>query len=258
MSAAPPLARIPVGVVVERGTRRQRNGAISCGGRSRCCPACRRRRRGRVLREDGERDDVLCRRAPRSSCIARRPRYYRDNLAIGAPLLWVVLSPTEGDPPYRAVDGHRRSGRGRRHHRERGANLVEPVPMPERDARDRCGVRRRAPCRRAVHQAQARPRRSRGAGAAAPTREGTTRLSDRRISSSAGRAANSRRRSSRRERLTAKAERDEASTAAPATPVDAWRAGNRQLRSRRTCRRSNSISAETDIAAFFSPACRRN
>ena len=25
---------------------------------------------------------------------------YRDNLAIGAPLLWVVLRPAEGDPPY--------------------------------------------------------------------------------------------------------------------------------------------------------------
>ena len=42
----------------------------------------------------GERSDVLCRRAPRSSSIAPRRRNYRDNLATGAPPLWVVLRPT--------------------------------------------------------------------------------------------------------------------------------------------------------------------
>ena len=68
----------------------------------RCCPAqpdsravdaAVRRRRAR---------DVLCRRRRRSSCIAPRPRNYRDNLASGAPALWVVLRPTGVEPPYRA------------------------------------------------------------------------------------------------------------------------------------------------------------
>src|SRR6266536_1364776 len=29
--------------------------------------------------------------------------YYRDNLATGIPSLWVVMTPTEADPPYRLV-----------------------------------------------------------------------------------------------------------------------------------------------------------
>lgn len=55
--------------------------------------------------------------------------YYRDNLAGGAPSLWVVLAATEGDPPYRllTVTADPAEGEGMT---ESTANLVEPVPMP--------------------------------------------------------------------------------------------------------------------------------
>jgi hypothetical protein len=56
--------------------------------------------------------------------------YYRDNLASGAPSLWVILSATGGDPPYAlvAVTADPSEGEGLT---ESGAHLVEQVPMPQ-------------------------------------------------------------------------------------------------------------------------------
>ncbi len=55
--------------------------------------------------------------------------YYRDNLASGAPSLWVVMASTEDDPPYRlfAVTADPAEGES---FAETSANLVEQVPMP--------------------------------------------------------------------------------------------------------------------------------
>jgi Protein of unknown function (DUF3305) len=55
--------------------------------------------------------------------------YYRDNLASGAPSLWVVMTPTEADPPYQlvAVTADPAEGEG---FTQSEANLVEQVPMP--------------------------------------------------------------------------------------------------------------------------------
>lgn len=55
---------------------------------------------------------------------------YRDNLASGAPGLWVVLRPTEGDPPYAlfAVTADPSEGEAMT---EAGNDIVEMVPMPE-------------------------------------------------------------------------------------------------------------------------------
>ena len=50
---------------------------------------------------------------PRSSSIAPRPATTATISATGAPLLWVALRPTGVEPPYDALRGHRRSGRGR-------------------------------------------------------------------------------------------------------------------------------------------------
>jgi hypothetical protein len=54
---------------------------------------------------------------------------YRDNLASGAPALWIVLRPTASEPPYELVtvtvdpaEGEGFTGAGN--------NLVEQVPMP--------------------------------------------------------------------------------------------------------------------------------
>ena len=55
---------------------------------------------------------------------------YRDNLATGSPSLWVVLSPTESDPPYElfAVTADPSEGEAMT---EAGSNIVEQVAMPE-------------------------------------------------------------------------------------------------------------------------------
>ena len=56
--------------------------------------------------------------------------YYRDNLATGSPSLWVVLRPTESDPPYElfTVTADPSEGEAAT---EAGNNIVEPVPMPQ-------------------------------------------------------------------------------------------------------------------------------
>jgi hypothetical protein len=60
---------------------------------------------------------------------------YRENLGSGSPLIWIVLSPSEGPSPYAlaAVTADPAEGEA---FTEAGANLVEAVPMPEtvRDA----------------------------------------------------------------------------------------------------------------------------
>jgi hypothetical protein len=55
---------------------------------------------------------------------------YRDNLASGRPSLWVVLQPTEREPPYAllAVTADPSEGEA---YTEAGSNLVEMVPMPD-------------------------------------------------------------------------------------------------------------------------------
>ncbi|HVI63491.1 MAG TPA: DUF3305 domain-containing protein, partial [Bradyrhizobium sp.] len=55
---------------------------------------------------------------------------YRDNLATGAPSVWIVLTPSEGAWPYAvsAVTADPAEGEA---FTEAGTNLVEAVPMPE-------------------------------------------------------------------------------------------------------------------------------
>jgi hypothetical protein len=55
---------------------------------------------------------------------------YRENLATGAPQLWIVLGPSQGSWPYAvsAVTADPAEGEG---FTEAGANLVEAVAMPE-------------------------------------------------------------------------------------------------------------------------------
>jgi Protein of unknown function (DUF3305) len=55
---------------------------------------------------------------------------YRDNLAAGSPLLWVVLSPAEGDWPYELANVTADPAEGEAA-TEAGANLVETVAMPD-------------------------------------------------------------------------------------------------------------------------------
>jgi Protein of unknown function (DUF3305) len=55
---------------------------------------------------------------------------YRDNLASGQPSLWVVLRPTGGDPPFAVVRVTADPAEGEAF-TETATDLVEAVPMPE-------------------------------------------------------------------------------------------------------------------------------
>lgn len=55
---------------------------------------------------------------------------YRENLASGAPSLWVVLRATGGDPAYTVFKVTANPSEGEAF-TEAGNDLVEPVPMPE-------------------------------------------------------------------------------------------------------------------------------
>jgi hypothetical protein len=55
--------------------------------------------------------------------------HYRDNLASHCKL-WIVMTPTDSDPPYQLVKVTADPAEGEAY-TETGANLVEAVPMPE-------------------------------------------------------------------------------------------------------------------------------
>ncbi len=56
--------------------------------------------------------------------------HYRDNLTSGSPGLWVVLRPTDSAPPFELVAVTANPSEGESF-TEAGADLVEPVPIPE-------------------------------------------------------------------------------------------------------------------------------
>ena len=127
MSVAPPLARIAVGVVVER--RKAKSPWIDftwqpvavLPGQPDAAPWT-------VLSVDGEKTifyagsiDVELHRTETG--------YYRDNLASGTPSLWVALRPTGVEPPYDllAVTADPAEGES---FTQVGDDLVDAVPMP--------------------------------------------------------------------------------------------------------------------------------
>jgi Protein of unknown function (DUF3305) len=126
--AALPLLRIPVGVVVER--RKSDSpwidfvwrgvGVLPDEPEMRPWTAMRQQQ-GTTLFYAGSATVDLYR---------SETERYRDNLASGAPSIWIVLSPSEGTWPYAvsAVTADPAEGEA---FTEAGANLVEAVPMPE-------------------------------------------------------------------------------------------------------------------------------
>lgn len=127
MSAAP-LPQIAVGVVVER--RKADSPWIDFLWRAvGILPDAPDLRAWSVLREEGE--SVLFYAGSRTIEFHRsETARYRDNLATGEPMLWVVLSPAEGEWPYTlaAVTADPAEGEA---FTEAGANLVETVAMPD-------------------------------------------------------------------------------------------------------------------------------
>jgi len=128
MSQPTPLMRIPVGIVVER--RRAKSAWIDHVWR----PVA-------VLSGEPETppwsvlaatDEVTTFYAGLAQVELYRSDTgdYRDNMASGAPALWVVLRPTGAEPPYAVVSVTANPAEGEAM-TEPGTDLVDTVPMPE-------------------------------------------------------------------------------------------------------------------------------
>ncbi len=127
MSAAPPLARIPVGVVVER--RKARSPWIDftwqpvtvLPGRPDAAPWT-------VLSADAE-GTTFYAGAADIDLYRTETGNYRDNLASGRPSLWVALRPTGIEPPYDIIAVTADPAEGESF-TQFGDDVVEAVPMP--------------------------------------------------------------------------------------------------------------------------------
>lgn len=127
MSTAPHI-RIPVGVVVERARSASQwidylwRPVTVLAGEPDSQPWTK-------LSGNDERASFYAGRAD-IALHATETGAYRDNLASGSPSLWVVLRPTESDPPYElfAVTADPSEGEAMT---EAGNDIVEFVPMPD-------------------------------------------------------------------------------------------------------------------------------
>ena len=158
--------------------RRRASGSISSGGRSRCCRASPTPRRGPCSSDDGDRTTFYAGAAP-SRAPPHRDRATTATISRPARRSsgWCCGRPS-ADPPYRDRHASPPIRPKAKAITEAGNDIVEPVPMPEAIRETRCGVRRRAPCRADVLQAQARPRRSRRRSARRAPRARGRRMSE--------------------------------------------------------------------------------
>jgi hypothetical protein len=128
MSVAPPHTRIPVGVVIERRKAASRwidftwRPAMVLPGEPDAAPWT-------VLASEAEATTFYAGASDIGLYRTEADRY-RDNLASGAPSLWVALRPTGAEPPYRllAVTADPSEGES---FTQTGDDLVGMVTMPE-------------------------------------------------------------------------------------------------------------------------------
>ena len=128
MSAASPLASIPVGVVVERSKSASQwadfywrpSGVL--GGTPDSAPWTK-------LCDDGEHATFFVGTAT-IELYRTETTYYRDNLQSGSPSLWIALRSTGAEPPFTiaVVTADPAEGEGLT---ETATDLVEQVPMPD-------------------------------------------------------------------------------------------------------------------------------
>ena len=126
--AALPLLHIPVGVVVER--RRAESPWVDFVWRGiAVLPDEPEMTPWTILREQ-EGATLFYAGSATVDLYRSEAARYGDNLATGAPSIWIVLAPSEGPFPYTvsAVTADPAEGEA---FTEAGANLVEAVPMPE-------------------------------------------------------------------------------------------------------------------------------
>jgi hypothetical protein len=126
--AAVPLLRIPVGVVVERRPA-QSQWADFVWRAVGVLPDVPNMKPWTVLREEGAAKSFYAGDAT-VDLYRSETAHYRDNLASGAPGIWVVMSPSDGEAPYTiaAVTADPAEGEG---YTEAASYLVEQVPMPD-------------------------------------------------------------------------------------------------------------------------------
>jgi hypothetical protein len=126
--SAAPLTRIPVGVVVER--RKAGSAWIDFTWRTTTVlPGAPAAAPWTPLSADGDITRFYA-GAAEVSLHRSETAHYRDNLASGAPSLWVSLRPTGAVPPYDlvGVTADPSEGEGIT---QIGDHLVDAVPMPE-------------------------------------------------------------------------------------------------------------------------------
>jgi hypothetical protein len=127
VSIASPLARIPVGVVVER--RKAASPWVDfiwrpvgvLAGEPEAAPWT-------MLSADEDRASFYA-GATAIELYRTETGYYRDNLASGTPSLWVALRPTGVEPPYELVAVTADPAEGESF-TQAGDDVVEAVPMP--------------------------------------------------------------------------------------------------------------------------------
>jgi hypothetical protein len=125
--ASPPLVRIPVGVVVAR--RKAASQWIDFTWTPvAVLDGVPETDVWQMLHQDGDTTTFYAGSAE-IELYRSETSYYRDNLATGAASLWVVMTSTEGDPPYRLVAVTADPAEGESF-TESTANLVEQLPMP--------------------------------------------------------------------------------------------------------------------------------
>lgn len=128
MSVAKPLKVIPVGVLVERS--KAKSEWIDFVWRPvQVLPSVPDTPIWTKLADDGARATFYVGSAE-IELYRSDTTQYRDNLASGSPSLWVVLRPTDSEPPYALASVTADTAEGEAF-TEAGANLVEIVPMPE-------------------------------------------------------------------------------------------------------------------------------
>lgn len=127
MSAAP-LASIPVGVVVER--RKAKSAWIDHVWRPVAVLPGEPGTAPWTQLDSGEEVATFYAGAAEIELHQSETTDYRDNLASGAPSLWVALRPTGVEPPYDVVAVTANPSEGESF-TQSGDDLVEAVPMPE-------------------------------------------------------------------------------------------------------------------------------
>jgi len=128
LSPSTPLLQIPVGVVIER--RKAKSQWVDYVWRPvAVLPGVPDAQPWSVLEENSEVTHFYAGSAE-VRLYPSETAMYRDNLGSGTPSLWVVLRPTDLEPPYEvvAVTADPSEGEG---YTAAGPDIVDYVPMPE-------------------------------------------------------------------------------------------------------------------------------